>query len=129
MANLFDDLKWRGLVYDATEGLSDLLARDRVTLYAGFDPTASSLHVGHLLQAVSLVRAARFGHRPIAVIGGGTGMIGDPSGKSRERTLLDAAAIAENIAGIRTQLARLFGGDDGVRVVDNAEWLGTTELL
>jgi tyrosyl-tRNA synthetase len=127
MANLFEELKWRGLVYDATDGLSDLLARDRVTLYAGFDPTAASLHVGHLLPALTLARAARFDHHPIAVIGGGTGMIGDPSGKSQERTLLDAATIAENVAGVREQLVHLLG--ERVTVVDNADWLGPTALL
>ena len=82
MNNLFEELTWRGLVYDATEGLSDLLAKDSVTAYIGFDPTASSLHVGSLLPVMALARLQRFGHRPIAIVGGGTGMIGDPSGKS-----------------------------------------------
>jgi tyrosyl-tRNA synthetase len=129
MANLFEELQWRGLVYDATEGVSDLLARESVTLYAGFDPTASSLHVGHLLPAISLARAARFGHRAIAVIGGGTGMIGDPSGKSQERTLLSADVIAGNVSGIRSQLSQLLGDSPNVRIVDNADWLATTGLL
>jgi len=129
MANLFDELRWRGLVYDATEGLSELLGRESLTLYAGFDPTASSLHVGHLLPALTLARAARAGHRPIGLIGGGTGMIGDPSGKSQERTLLSADTIAANVAGVRAQLSHLLGDTPGVRIIDNADWLGTTHLL
>ena len=93
-ANLYDELKWRGLVYDSTEGLRDLLGSERVTAYIGFDPTASSLHVGSLLPVMALARLQRAGHSPIAIVGGGTGMIGDPSGKSQERTLLTRAQIA-----------------------------------
>ncbi|MEQ1726988.1 MAG: tyrosine--tRNA ligase, partial [Vicinamibacterales bacterium] len=91
MANLFEELTWRELVYDATEGLSELLGTQPITAYAGFDPTADSLHVGHLLPLMGLARLQRFGHTPIAIVGGGTGMIGDPSGKSQERNLLSAA--------------------------------------
>jgi tyrosyl-tRNA synthetase len=81
MTNLFDELKWRGLVYDHTEDLPELLATQRIVAYIGFDPTASSLHVGSLLTVMGLARLQRFGHTPIAIVGGGTGMIGDPSGK------------------------------------------------
>jgi tyrosyl-tRNA synthetase len=132
VANLFAELQWRGLVYDATEGLSDVLEKERVTAYIGFDPTASSLHVGSLLQVMSLARLQRFGHTPIAIVGGGTGMIGDPSGKSQERVLLSPEQIDANLAGIREQLAR-FLAFDGVsnpaRIINNAEWLGTIGLL
>ncbi|HUK34749.1 MAG TPA: hypothetical protein VLV86_12590, partial [Vicinamibacterales bacterium] len=83
--NVFDEFQWRGMVYDATEGLSELLAQEKATAYIGFDPTASSLHVGSLLTVMGLARLQRFGHAPIAIVGGGTGMIGDPSGKSLER--------------------------------------------
>src|SRR3981081_2292034 len=100
MDNLLSELEWRGLVYDATEGLADVLAKERVTAYIGFDPTASSLHVGSLLQVMSLARLQRFGHSPIASGGGGTGMIGDPSGKSLERVLLSPEEIDENVKGI-----------------------------
>src|SRR5262245_30120453 len=100
MANLFDELSWRGQVYDATDGVAEILGRQPTTIYAGFDPTASSLHVGHLLPAVALARAQRFGHLPIAVVGGGTGMIGDPSGKSAERILQSAEQIAQNVVSI-----------------------------
>ncbi len=81
MTNLYDELAWRGMMSESTEGLSDLLARESVTAYIGFDPTASSLHVGSLLTVMGLARLQRFGHNPIAIVGGGTGMIGDPSGK------------------------------------------------
>ena len=130
--NLYDDLKWRGLVYDSTEGLRDLLGSERVTAYIGFDPTASSLHVGSLLPVMALARLQRAGHSPIAIVGGGTGMIGDPSGKSQERTLLTRAQIDENVAGIRSQLARFLDFDHAVnpaRIVNNADWLAGFSLL
>jgi tyrosyl-tRNA synthetase len=132
MANLFEELTWRGLVYDATDGLSDFLETQAVTVYAGFDPTASSLHVGHLLPLIGLARFQRHGHVPIAVVGGGTGMIGDPSGKSQERNLLAASQIDENVAGIRPQLEQFLDfapGPRAARIVNNAEWLGTVGLL
>src|SRR5678815_1254682 len=110
-ANLFDELQWRGMVYDATEGLQGQFASERVTAYIGFDPTASSLHVGSLLTVMGLARLQRFGHVPIAIVGGGTGMIGDPSGKSVERVLLSADQIDQNLAGIRTQLERFLDFD------------------
>src|SRR5213593_5187550 len=126
MTTLFDELTWRGLVYDATEGLADLLAKERVTAYIGFDPTASSLHVGSLLTVMGLARLQRFGHAPIAIVGGGTGMIGDPSGKSQERVLLTPEQIEANVAGIRRQLEAFldFAPRDSVtsaaRIVNNA---------
>src|SRR5437016_739204 len=132
MANLFEDLTWRGMVFDATEGVNDLLAAERVTAYIGFDPTASSLHVGSLLTVMGLARLQRFGHTPIAIVGGGTGMIGDPSGKSQERVLLSADRINENVAGVRHQLERFLdfsGAGNAARVANNADWLGTIDLL
>src|SRR6185436_6140436 len=131
-ANLFDELQWRGMVYDATEGLQGQFATERVTAYIGFDPTASSLHVGSLLTVMGLARLQRFGHVPIAIVGGGTGMIGDPSGKSLERVLLSADQIDENVAGVRQQLERFldFGAAaNAARIVNNADWLGTIDLL
>src|ERR671938_355409 len=100
MATLYDELQWRGMVYDATDGLVELLAKERVTAYIGFDPTASSLHAGSLLTVMGLARLQRFGHTPIAIVGGGTGMIGDPSGKSQERQPLSREQIDENVNGI-----------------------------
>jgi tyrosyl-tRNA synthetase len=130
--NLFDEFSWRGMVSEATDGLSDVLAKERVTAYIGFDPTASSLHVGSLLPAMALARLQRFGHHPIAIVGGGTGMIGDPSGKSQERTLLSTAQIDENVAGIKRQLSRFLDFDaqpNPARLVNNADWLATFDLL
>ena len=124
--DLFGEFEWRGLVYGATEGLRDVIARERLTTYIGFDPTAASLHVGSLLPILCLARLQRFGHPPIAVVGGGTGMIGDPSGKTVERQLLSAEHVEANVAGIRSQLARFLDfetTDTPARLVNNAEWL------
>ena len=132
MANLYDELQWRGMVYDATEGLADVLAKERVTGYIGFDPTAPSLHVGNLLVMMALARFQRFGHSPIAIAGGGTGMIGDPSGKTQERVLLSSEQIEENLAGIKQQLAKFLDfdrSDNAARIVNNAEWLAAFDLL
>jgi tyrosyl-tRNA synthetase len=132
--DLYGELEWRGLVYGATDGLRDAL-RDRVTLYIGFDPTAASLHVGSLLPIMALARAQRCGHSPIALVGGGTGLIGDPSGKTAERMLLTVARVEENVTGIRAQLARFLDFDSNenpARLVNNAEWLtklGAVEFM
>src|SRR5438309_9648125 len=111
MANLFDELQWRGLVADATEAVAEALAKEHVTAYIGFAPTALSLHVGSLLTVMGLARLQRFGHSPIAIVGGGTGMIGDPSGKSQERTLLSREQIDANVAAIKVQLSRFLDFD------------------
>jgi len=132
MPSAFDELLWRGLVYDATDGAGDLLSTGPITAYAGFDPTAASLHVGHLLPALTLARLQQFGHAPIAIVGGGTGMIGDPSGKSLERTLLSREAIDANVTAIRAQLARFLDfdrADHPARIVNNVDWLGAIDLL
>jgi tyrosyl-tRNA synthetase len=125
VATLLDDLAWRGLLYQHTEGVAEALRAGQVTGYIGFDPTAPSLHVGSLLQVMSLLRLQRSGHRPIALVGGGTGMIGDPSGKGSERALQTPEVVAANTAGIREQLERFldFGGPNAALMVDNAEWL------
>src|SRR5437867_3251908 len=131
MANLYDELKWRGLVAESTEGLADAFTAERVTAYIGFDPTASSLHVGSLLTMIGLARLQRAGHSPIALVGGGTGMIGDPK-PTQERPLLSLEDIERNVAGIRPQLARLLDFDDKTnpaRIVNNADWLTTFDLL
>ena len=124
--DLYGELAWRGLVYDETEGVRELIAREKVTAYAGFDPTAASLHVGHLLPILSLARAQRFGHSPIALVGGGTGLIGDPSFKVAERALLSLEEVERNAAGIRSQLSRFLDFEDAAnpaRLENNAEWL------
>ena len=130
--SVFDDLRWRGLVYDATEQLPQVLEQSSVTVYSGFDPTASSLHAGSLLPALTLARLQRGGHRPIAVVGGGTGMIGDPSGKSQERVLLSIEQVAVNLEGLSAQLANILDFDrpsNAALVVNNADWLSTFDLL
>jgi tyrosyl-tRNA synthetase len=132
MTTLYDELNWRGMVYDATDGVADLVAKERVTAYIGFDPTASSLHVGSLLTVMGLARLQRFGHTPIAIVGGGTGMIGDPSGKSQERVLLTTEQLEVNVAGIRAQLERFLDFSESrnaARIVNNVDWLGTIDLL
>jgi tyrosyl-tRNA synthetase len=126
--DLYGELEWRGLIAEATEGVGDVLAREKVTGYIGFDPTASSLHVGSLLVITLLARMQRFGHSPIAVVGGGTGLIGDPSGKTIERQLLTVDRVEENVRGIREQLSRFLDFDtprNPARLVNNAEWLTT----
>ncbi|MEO7520836.1 MAG: tyrosine--tRNA ligase, partial [Gemmatimonas sp.] len=125
------ELAWRELLSQHTEGLADALRAGQVTAYCGFDPTASSLHVGNLVPVMALVHLQRAGHRPIALVGGGTGMIGDPSGKSSERVLQDADAIAANAVALRGQLERFlrFDGANGARLLDNAAWLGPLSLL
>src|SRR5512141_112241 len=101
--NVFDELKWRGLVYDYVDGIQDVLGREAVTVYNGFDATADSLHVGHLVPLIALARLQRYGHHPIALAGGGTSMIGDPSGKATERQLLTRGQIESNVDAIKVQ--------------------------
>ena len=125
------ELAWRELLFQHTEGLAAALQRGTVSGYCGFDPTASSLHVGNLIPVMGLVHLQRAGHRPIALVGGGTGMIGDPSGRSSERTLQTLDVIAANAAAIRGQLARFlnFDGPHGAKLLNNAEWLTSLSLL
>jgi tyrosyl-tRNA synthetase len=131
MPTFFDELTWRGLVHQVTDaGLSAVLASERLTAYIGFDPTADSLHVGSLQQICMLRRLQDAGHRPIALLGGGTGMIGDPSGKSEERVLLTPEVLAANRDGIGAQLGRFLDFSPGGAILaDNVEWLGRVGLL
>jgi tyrosyl-tRNA synthetase len=128
---LLDELAWRGLLYQNTDGLAAALARGPLSGYCGFDPTAPSLHVGSLVPVMGLVHLQRAGHRPVALVGGGTGMIGDPSGKSAERQLLTREAVEANVAGIRTQLERFldFSGRRGALMRNNADWLLGYDLI
>lgn len=130
--NIFDELEWRGLIYDCTEGIRDLVRNHKVTLYNGFDPTGPSLHVGNLVPMIQLARFQRYGHSPIAIAGGGTGMVGDPSGKSEERVLLSDEEVEANLAGIRTQLASVMDFDvkrNPARILNNADWLKQVSLM
>jgi tyrosyl-tRNA synthetase len=132
--NLIEDLQWRGLVADSTDiaGLSQRLTTGPITLYCGFDPTGDSLHVGHLMGQLMLRRFQLAGHHPIALAGGATGMIGDPSGKSAERNLLTREQLSHNIACIKRQLTRLLDFEapgNAARLVDNAEWTAPISFL
>ena len=128
---VLDELRWRGLVYQHTDGVPNALAAGPVSAYIGFDPTSSSLHVGSLVPIMVLVHLQRHGHRPIALVGGGTGMIGDPSGKTSERQLQTAEQVAQNARGIQGQLERFldFEGPSAARMRDNAAWLTPLHLV
>ncbi|MCO0860913.1 tyrosine--tRNA ligase [Staphylococcus pasteuri] len=130
---LIEDLKWRGLIYQQTDeaGIEELLNKEQVALYCGADPTADSLHIGHLLPFLTLRRFQEHGHRPIVLIGGGTGMIGDPSGKSEERVLQTEEQVEANVQGISQQMHKLFefGTDKGATLVNNKDWLGQISLI
>lgn len=131
---ILEDLKWRGLVADCTDesALAERLARGPITLYCGFDPTADSLHVGNLVPLFALRRFQMLGHHPIALAGGATGMIGDPSGKSSERNLQTPEQVAHNIACVKAQLSRFLDFDiatNPARLVNNADWIGPMSYL
>ena len=125
--NAYSELEWRGLVHQSTDPeLGKLLAEDRFVVYCGFDPTADSLHLGGLIQLLNLRRLQLAGHRPIAVMGGGTGLIGDPSGKESERALMSEEALEANIASISKQVERIIDltpGPSQALIVNNADWL------
>jgi len=130
--HLLDELAWRGLIHLSSEGLKKRLAEGPISGYIGFDASATSLHVGHLVQVFLLTHLQRAGGRPVIVIGGGTGMIGDPSGKSGERVLLDEAAIEANSAALRRQLERFLDFSPGPRqplMVDNRDWLAAMSVI
>ena len=131
--NLYEDLTWRGLIHQATdpENLPGWLASASRTVYAGFDPTADSLHVGHLVALMTLRRFQKAGHKPIALVGGATGMIGDPSGRSEERNLLTVDDLRANVVGMRGQIASLldFEGPAAAQLVNNFDWMQNYSYL
>ena len=132
MSNVIDTLKERGFVEQTThdQELNQYVADGRVTCYIGFDPTASSLHIGSLVPIMSLAHMQRNGHRPIALVGGGTGMVGDPSGKTEMRKMLTLAEIEKNAVGIKKQLSRFLDFSDGsALMLNNAEWLTKLEYI
>ncbi|MBN2002215.1 MAG: tyrosine--tRNA ligase [Anaerolineae bacterium] len=132
MTTIFDEFQWRGLLHSFTEGAPEVLAKEKVTVYIGFDPTADSLQVGNLLALMGLARMQRFGHSPIALAGGGTGIIGDPSGKTSERQLLDLEQVQANVAAIKPQLERFLDFEvkgNPARVVNNADWLCKISMI
>jgi tyrosyl-tRNA synthetase len=132
-AGLLDELRWRGMVHAATPGLAARLATGRLIAgYNGFDPSGPSLHVGHLVPVFGLLHLQRHGGRPFVLVGGATGMIGDPSGTSAERNLLDLDTLVTNVAGIRAQLERFLDfspGAGAAMLVNNLDWLGSVSML
>src|SRR3954452_9742835 len=132
--NIYDELEWRGLIADCTdkEELVKRLGSAPITLYCGFDPTADSLHVGNLVPLIALRRFQLLGHNPIAVAGGATGSIGDPSGKTAERQLLTREVLDANIASVKEQLRKLLDFDtqsNPARLLDNATWIAPISYL
>ena len=131
--NFVDELRWRGMIHDIMPGTEELLAKEKISGYIGFDPTADSLHIGHMVQVMLLVHFQRAGHTPIALVGGATGMIGDPSGKSEERNLLDETALRKNQEGLRKQLSRFLDFSDNIPnkalMVNNYDWMKEYSFL
>ena len=114
--NFVEELRWRGMIQDIMPGTEELLAKELVTGYIGFDPTADSLHIGSLIPIMMLKHMQRAGHKPVALVGGATGMVGDPSGKSDERNLLDEKTLAKNVAGVKGVLERFLDFNDSETV-------------
>ncbi len=131
MPKLLEDLKYRDLVYQQTdeEGIKNLLERESVSIYCGTDPTGDSLHVGHLLPFLTLKRFAEYGHKPVVLVGGGTGIIGDPSGRSEERQLQTLEVINDNVKKLEAQLRNIFRDNKDIKFVNNADWLGQISML
>ena len=132
LPGLLPELEWRGMLHQSSHGLAERLASGKpIKGYNGFDPTAPSLHIGHMVPIFGLIHLQRAGGTPVVLVGGGTAMIGDPSGRSAERLLLSRATVEENVAGIQGQLTRFldFDGPAGAEVVDNYEWLSSYSLL
>ena len=131
MTDFLAELTWRGMVHDKMPNVEAQLKKEMTSAYIGFDPTADSLHIGNLVQIMSLVHLQRCGHKPFALVGGATGMVGDPSGKSVERNLLDEATLKHNIHGVTTQLKKFldFNGVNGAEVVNNQDWFKGFEFL
>ncbi len=133
MKDFVEELKWRGLIHDMIPGTEELLKEKKVTGYIGFDPTSDSLHIGSLLPIILLMHFQKAGHKPIALVGGATGMIGDPSGKSKERNLLDEETLRKNQEGIKNQLSRFLDFDpalpNAAEILNNYDWFKDIKLL
>src|SRR6188474_1204527 len=127
MKNLIQELVWRGMIQDIMPGTEEQLLKEMTTAYIGFDPTSDSLHIGSLVPIILLVHLKNFGHKPIALVGGATGMIGDPSGKSDERNLLDEATLNKNVEGIKRVLSRFLDFNSTAAnapiLVNNYDWM------
>ncbi|MBQ6510034.1 MAG: tyrosine--tRNA ligase [Flexilinea sp.] len=130
--NIYDELKWRGMIHDEIDGVEKMLKEKKVTLYNGFDPTADSLHVGHMVPLIALARFQRYGHHVLALAGGGTCMIGDPSGRSAERNLLSREEVLHNVECIKKQLAHFLDfevKENPAKIVNNMDWLGQLGMI
>src|SRR5665648_319327 len=131
--NFVEELKWRGMIHDIMPGTEDILRKEKTSGYIGFDPTADSLHIGHMVQVMMLMHFQLAGHTPIALVGGATGMIGDPSGKSEERNLLDEESLRNNQEAIKKQLSKFldFQSDKQNRalMVNNWDWMKDYSFL
>jgi len=129
--NFIAELTWRGMIHDIMPGTEETLLKKSTSGYIGFDPTADSLHVGHLVQIMTLVHFQRAGHKPFALVGGATGMVGDPSGKSQERNLLDATTLNHNVACVKAQLEKFldFSGENAAEMVNNYDWFQNMSFL
>jgi len=131
-SDFIEELSWRGLIQHKIDGIEEHLSKEMRTAYIGFDPTANSLHVGSLLPIMVLVRFQRSGHKPIVIVGGGTGMIGDPSGKTAERQLLDEATLQKNTEGLKNQLSKYLdfeNGENKAELLNNIDWLGKLSMI
>jgi len=131
--NFVEELRWRGMLHDITPETEEYLLKNKTTGYIGFDPTADSLHIGSLVPIILLMHFQKAGHNPIALVGGATGMVGDPSGKSDERNLLDEATLNKNVAGVKSQLARFLNFDSSTKnaaqLVNNYDWMKEISLI
>jgi len=132
MNDFFEEMKWRGMIHDVMPGAEEQLKKEMTTAYIGFDPTADSLHIGSLVQIMILVHLQKAGHKPLALVGGATGMVGDPSGKSAERNLLSKEELEHNLQGVKTQLERFLDfdcGENSAEMVNNYDWFKDFRFL
>ncbi|NMB51730.1 MAG: tyrosine--tRNA ligase, partial [Bacteroidales bacterium] len=131
--NFVEELRWRGMLHDIMPGTEEMLEKEVTSGYIGFDPTADSLHIGHMVQVMLLVHFQRAGHIPVALVGGATGMIGDPSGKSEERNLLDESTLRKNQEGVKKQLSKFLDFDPAKKnraiIVNNYDWMKEFSFL
>src|ERR1700710_960525 len=131
--NLIEELRWRGMLQDIMPGTEEQLNKESTSAYVGFDPTADSLHIGSLVPILLLIHLQKSGHKPFALVGGATGMVGDPSGKSEERNLLSADVLEKNVAGVKKQLERFLDFDpqlsNAAEMVNNYDWFKEISFL